>query len=427
MKKLLFVVIDGGADTPNPELGGKTPFEVAKIPNLNNLARLGMNGLLQVLPIPPESDEAVLALLGYDVFEIYTGRGPLEAIGGGVPFRDGNLALRCNFATVENGEIKDVRAGRISTDEAKELAKAINEFVSIKNAKSLFQSTTGYRGVLIIESNSALSPRISNTHPGYVMEYLQMAKEKGVPMSAALVKPDMHFYPCKPLIPTKEAATAAKLVNEFIEESSMVLEKHPINIERISKGLKPANIILTRDAGIEIPKLFNFSKVYKMNWACLADMPVERGIGQLAGMQIIPIPESTGNAKEDMYIRAQTVLKNISFYDAAYIHLKGPDPYAHVGDVQGKIKAIEDIDKYFFGSLLEWLDLRNTVIVVTCDHTTSCEQKAHTADPVPLVVVGPNIVPDNVAGFNERLCVQGALKRVSAINLMPALVKLVNR
>ena len=102
MKKLLFVVIDGGADIPIKKLNGKTPFQVAKMPNINNLARMGMNGIMQVLPIPPESDEAVLSLLGYDVFNLYTGRGPLEAVGGGVPFKDGDVALRCNFGTVEN-------------------------------------------------------------------------------------------------------------------------------------------------------------------------------------------------------------------------------------------------------------------------------------------------------------------------------------
>lgn len=428
MKKLLFVVIDGGSDTPNPKLGGKTPFEVADIPNLNNLARTGMNGIMQVLPIPPESDEAVLSLLGFDVFKVYTGRGPLEAVGGGVPFKDGNLALRCNFGTVEDGEIKDIRAGRINTEEAHELGKAISEFVSLGGDSEFhFQSTTGYRGVLIIKSKHKLSSRVSNTHPGYMVEYLQTAEDKGIPISAAVVKPDMKWHKSVPLESTKAAALSARLVNEFIEKSKTVLEKHPVNLHRISKGLKPANIVLTRDAGVGIPKLFDFFKVYNMRWACFADMPVERGISQLSGMQVIPLPEITKDVENDMKIRAQCLLKNFNFYDAIYIHLKGPDPYAHTGDLKGKIRAIEAVDKYFLGEVLDGIDLKNTIIVVTCDHTTSCEQRAHTADPVPLTITGPYIVPDNVPGFNEKACAQGSLKYFKAIDLMPMLVKLARR
>lgn len=426
MKKLLFIVLDGAADTPVKALGGKTPLEVANKPNINNLARMGENGLMTVMPIPPESDEAVLSLLGYDVFEVYTGRGPLEAVGGGIPFKDGDLAIRCNFGSMVGKNIVDVRSGQISTEEAKQLEWAINEFVKLDNAEFVFKSTMNYRGVLVIKSKSKLSAKISNTHPGYAVRSIS-ALRGDVPISAAVSQPDMTLHTAAPLEHTKEAALAADIVNEFIKRSSQVLQNHPVNLQRKASGLLPANIILTRDAGDAIPKLYNFSKVYGVKWASFAEMPVERGISQLSGMEIIAMPEPSPDLKRNYYVWAQTLIKNLPFYDAMYIHLKGPDVFAHVGDYRGKIKSIEEIDKYFFEPILKRVDLQNTIIVITCDHTTSSTMRVHTENPVPITIAGPDIVPDNVPGFWENACALGSIKSISAVNLMPGLIKMVKR
>jgi len=429
MKKLIFIVIDGGADTPNPKINGKTAFEAANIPNVDFLARNGKNGIMQILPIPPESDEAVISLLGYNVFKVYTGRGPLEAIGGGVPFKEGDLALRCNFATVENGNVVNVRAGAISQMEAKELEKSILERVKLTNADFEFKSTAGYRGVLVIKSKEKLSSNITNTHPGYMLHLLDVYWSRGgeiksVPLSGAVKKSSLKLQKCEPLDNSKSAATSARLVNEFIEKSRKVLENHPINKRRIAQGKPPANIILVRDAGTRFPKLYNLSKTFNTRWACFVDMPVERGIAQLSGMDIIPIPPPSENAKRDMEIRVLSLLKNYNLYDAFYIHLKGPDVFSHLGDIEGKVKSIETIDKYFIRPLLKNVDLMNTIIVVTCDHTTSTSKGVHTEDPVPVTIFGAGL-PDSVSKFSEKDCKKGSLGLISSRSLMGYLMKLI--
>jgi 2,3-bisphosphoglycerate-independent phosphoglycerate mutase len=428
MKKLIFVVLDGAADTPNPEIGGKTAFEAADIPNIDFLARNGKNGILQVLPIPPESDEAVLSLLGYDVFKVYTGRGPLEAVGGGVPFKDGNLALRCNFATEKNDEIVNVRAGRISDAEARELAYAINEKVTLTNADFVFKSVAGYRSVLVLKSKEALSPNITNTHPGYKLRLFDIYWDrngniKSVPMSEAVSEPILRVQKCKPLDKTKASSVSALLVNEFIEKSKVVLENHPINKRRIKEGKPPANIVITRNPGIKLPKLSKLTETTNMRWAAFVDMPVEKGIAILSGMDVIPLPLPTENVERDMTIRVLTLLKNLQLYDAFYIHLKGPDVYGHLGDINGKIKSVEMIDKYFFRPLLKNIDLMNTTIIVTSDHTTSTEKHTHTEDPVPVTVFGVGM-PDDVSNYSESSCAKGTLGEMSAKTFLGKVIRM---
>ncbi len=426
MKTLLFIVLDGAADTPNKELDGKTPYEVAETPNLDFLARNGKNGIVEILPIPPESDEAVIALLGYNVFEVFTGRGPLEAIGGGLNMKDGDLALRCNFATIEDKKIVNVRAGGIKTEDSEKLERAINRYVSLKDAEFEFKATEGFRGALVIRSNKKLSGRISNTHPGYDLRILDIfwerdGKIKYVPLSEAVREPLMEIKECEPIVKTKSAIRSANLVNEFIEKSRYVLKTHKVNRERVENEKPPANIILTRNAGNRVPKLYNLNKAHKLKWACFVDMPVERGIAHLAGMDVIPIPSPTKDIENDMKIRVLTLLKNIHHYNAFYVHIKGPDPFGHLGDLKGKIKCLEDIDKYFFKPLLKDIDLENTIIVVTSDHTTSTEFKVHTEDPVPVIVFGTG-KPDNVARISEKESKKGRLGKIHSRNLMSYVV-----
>jgi 2,3-bisphosphoglycerate-independent phosphoglycerate mutase len=430
MKKLIFIVLDGGAEPPSRRVWGRSAFDAANKPYLDSLAKRGINGTIKGLPIPPESDEAVLSLLGYDVFKVYSGRGPLEVIGGGIPFRDGDLAVRCNFGTIEDGQIVDVRSGSISTAEARKLEEALNSFITLKDATFTFRATASHRGVLVIRSKKKLSSKITNTHPGYALRYFEPVWQRGetnvgIPVSEALPEPDMSFQPSVPLDQTKEAKLAADLVNEFIRSSRIVLSKHPVNMERMAKGLKPANIILTRDAGTTGPRLYKFNKVYEMKWLCMADMPVERGIAISAGMEVLPLPEPTTDTRADMTTRAISLLKNLHLYDAIYVHLKGPDIFSHKGDLYGKTKVIEEIDEFFFGPLLANIDMNNTVVVVTCDHATSSETRTHTADPVPVTVSGAGLIPDGTTSFSEDTCSRGKLGELPALRLMPWLVRLV--
>lgn len=420
MKKLLYVVLDGAGDRPNPQLGGKTPLQYAHKPNIDDLARAGITGLVYTVGegIAPESDVAVLSILGYDPFKHHTGRGVLEALGAGLDFKDGWLALRCNFATIdENLKIVDRRCGRtLTTQEASELAKAVNEEVKLEGAQFTFKSTIGHRGVLVIRRlDGHLSSNITNTDPAY---------EKVGGMGVAKAKAEMEIAECRPLDDRDETVKAAELVNKFTLKAIRVLDKHPINEERRRKGLLPANAILCRDAGHEYPKLKPISELYGIKMACLAEMPVERGIAIAAGMEIVPIPPMTGNLKVDYKLRAESALEALLRYDGVYVHLKGPDEPGHDGDPVRKARSIEDIDKYFFGIIIEELDPQEAIIVVTADHATPCTLKAHSDDPVPILMAGGDVEPDEVESFDEEACRRGSLGTLKGTDILPKAMKL---
>ena len=423
MSKLIYIVIDGLGDLPIEEIGGYTPLEYAKTPNLDYLANIGKLGLMYTVEkgIAPESDVAVISILGYDPYKYHSGRGPLEAFGAGLDMIDGNIAVRCNFATLDNKKrIVDRRAGRnLTTEEASILARAVNREVTLDShpAQFEFKNTLGHRGALVIQSRKGkLSGEISNTDPAY-----ERVKGLGV----AKNKVEMKLMECTPLVETESAKISAELINEFTEKSYKVLDKHEVNKKRASKGKMKANVILTRDAGDELPKLFNIGKHYKRSFACLADMPVEKGISILAGMQPIYLPPPSKNIKSDSILRVERLLEILPSFDCFYIHIKGPDEPGHDGNFKHKARIIEGIDEFFFGKLLDKIDLEKILICVTADHSTPCRLKAHSDDPVPLLTSGSGIESDGIEGFTEKKCQKGSIGVLKkGTELMPLLMKL---
>lgn len=418
--KLVFVVMDGLADRPIVEFGGKTPLEAAETPALDSLASNGSGGMLRVIEgVAPESDAAVLAILGYDPHKYYTGRGPLEAAGIGAHFKEGMLALRCNFATTSAGHnLLDRRAGRtLTSKEAAALAAAINKKVKLTKAKFKFYASVAHRGVLVIGNSSGkekFSSNIANTDPAYEIR-------GGIPHA-------LHGFENKvkrsvPLDNTTAAVRAAELVNEFTEKAFAVMENHPVNIRRSKKGLLPANIIICRDAGNRLPPLYNISEKYGRKWALLADMPLEIGIGELAGMSLVHLPLPTFTAA-DYKVRLEKTLAALKKFDCLYIHIKGPDLFGHDGDYKGKKKCIEECDKLFFSPLLKKIDLNNTVVVVTADHATPCEMKGHSDDPVPFIISGGKVKTDFVERFGESYCKNGGFGTTKSSGFMHKAVSL---
>jgi 2,3-bisphosphoglycerate-independent phosphoglycerate mutase len=420
--KLLYVVIDGLGDRPISELGNRTPLEAAETPNLDRLAPKGKLGLMYTVGkgIAPESDVAVVSILGYDPAKFYTGRGPLEAFGANMIVNDGDLALRCNFATVDStNKILDRRVGRnLTTSEATELGKSINSEIRLETVPSRFEfkCTVGYRAVLVIrKSNGSLSGNITNTDPAYThIGGFGVAKSKlGAETSEE----------CKPMDATDEANISAKLVNEFVEKTHTLLEYHPTNIKRESSGKLKANAILMRDAGNRLPTLFDINKKYNIDFASLVDMPVEKGIATLAGMATIEIPPPSGNLSRDSQLKASRLLENLQYHDAFYIHIKGPDEPAHDGNFELKKRSIEIVDAEFFGKLRGALDAEEILTCVSADHSTPCKMKSHSDDPVPLLIVGRNILGDGLRKFCERECAKGSLGvLLKGSELMPILV-----
>ncbi|MCD6538434.1 2,3-bisphosphoglycerate-independent phosphoglycerate mutase [Candidatus Bathyarchaeota archaeon] len=421
--KLLYIVIDGLGDLPISELKGETPLGFAETPNLDELAGRGKLGLMYTVGkgIAPESDVAVISILGYDPSKYHVGRGPLEAFGAGLDMKDGDLALRCNFATLgANRRIIDRRVGRsLTTEEATELSKAINREVKLESfpAEFDFKNTLGHRAVLVIKSKDVpLSAEITNTDPAY---------ERVEGMGVAKAKFEMILKEAVPLEDTEGARRAAALVNEFTEKSHEVLDGHEINRRREAEGKLKANVILSRDAGNKVPKFFNIGERYGVRFACLADMPVERGISRLAGMHLIDLPPPTKDVRADSAIRIRKLMENYGSFDCFYIHIKGPDEPGHDGDYRRKVEIIEQIDKFFFGALLSKIDLEENLICVTADHSTPCILKAHSDDPVPLLIAGGKVKPDGINRFSEEACKKGSLGVLSkGSNLIPLLMKM---
>lgn len=424
MKKILYIVLDGLGDLPLKQLGDKTPLEAAVTANIDRLAQKGKTGIVYPVGkgIAPESDIAVISLLGYDAHQYYTGRGPLEAFAEGLIINDGDVALRVNFATVaQDGKtIKDRRVGRnLSTEEALALAKEINSKVTLSSATFEFKSTIGHRGILVIRGmHQKLSGWITNTDPAYGREgVFGVAKEKFDNM-VMLSKPMPGYED------SAEAKEAAQLLNEFTEKSNKVLNEAAVNKIRVGESKMPGNLILARDAGDHLPKFPPIASVFNLKFSSFVQMPVEKGIALLTGIDIIDVPQSSEHLDVDYPVWAKIALDSIQRYDGIYVHIKGPDEPAHDGDFQKKKESIEAIDKYFFSSLLSKLDLSNTIVAITADHSTVCAVKAHTSDPVPLLVCGGNIKPDGSMSFSEKAAKLGSIGELLGREIMPLLIKL---
>ena len=424
-KKLLYIVLDGLGDRPIKALGSKTPLEAAKKPNIDGLVTKSKLGLVYTVAkgIAPESDVAVISILGYDAAKYYTGRGPLESFAEGLDIKDGDLAYRVNFATIDNGgRIIDRRVGRnLSTEEASALSKEMNAEVKLTDAVFKFKNTIGHRGVLVIRSNkTTLSSEVTNTDPAYGKE--------GV-FGIALEKFENIVKTCEPTQDAKGAVgaiEAARLTNEFIEKSKKALKNSSINNKRIKEGKMPGNCILTRDGGDRLPKFPNIKDLFKINIGCFVEMPVEKGIALLTGMDIVTLPLPTADLERDYTLRAVKVRESMERFDCLYIHIKGPDEPAHDGDFNKKKASIEAIDKFFFGNLIPNITLKDTIIVVTADHSTPCELKAHSADPVPLLLYNTDEEGDSISTFGETNCIRGSLGTLTGVQVMPLLTRKIN-
>jgi 2,3-bisphosphoglycerate-independent phosphoglycerate mutase len=398
-------VLDGASDRPDDQQ--KTPLEAAATPNLDALVRRGALGSMYTVGkgIAPESDAGVFSLLGYDPLQIHLSRGVVESIGAGVDFREGDLALRAGFATVEGDKLVDRRAGRnLSTEEARQLATAVNSEVRLKNGTHFqFQATVGHRAVVVLRANGhKFSSEISNFDPAYVRTGKISIAQPGAK--------EYDIPKCDPLDDSPEAVKSAALVNEFGFKTRQALDSHPVNLQRRKQGKRPANFVLMRDAGTSKPIVQVFREKWGLKAAMIADLPAELGIGRLLGMDVREIPP--GTSLEDYRRRAELVLRLAGEYDFVYVHLKGPDEPGHDGLYDLKKKRIEDIDAGFFSHLRQAAKLSRTVLCVTCDHSTPWQEKGHSDDPVPILVAGGSMKPDGSNRFTETNASSGHFEKM---------------
>ncbi len=422
--KLIYIIIDGMGDLPIEELDGKTPLEAADTPYMDSLAKTGKTGLMYTVGkgIAPESDAAVVSILGYNPFKYHVSRGALETVGAGLNMRNGDLALRCNFATLApNKSIVDRRAGRnLTQKEANELAQAINEQLQLESYPVSLQmkSSATYRAALVIRSEGKrLSGNISNTDPAY-------KRINGV--GVADPEAEMILKTCNPLDETEEAKISAELVNEFTQKATPVLDQHEVNRKRVKEGKLKANVILCRDAGNMVPKFPHLSELYGLSFVCLADMNVEKGISSLVGMSLVDIPLPSKNLEKDCKLRVKKLFDAMPRYDCFYIHIKGPDEPGHDGDFNLKSELISIVDKHFVGEMLQQINLEDHIVCITADHSTPCTLKAHSDDPVPILIAGNKLKGNGVQRFSEKECKLGELGVLSqGTELMHRLVKYV--
>lgn len=413
----MYVLLDGIGDLPNPELEGKTPLEVANIPNIDGLARNGKMG--QVISvgegISPQSDIAVFNMLGYDFQgQKYAGRGIVEIIGSGVEFRNGDLALRGNFATLDKSKIIDRRAGRdIIKQEASTICSFLEDNVKFDDpdVSVKITPTISHRVIIKFRHNKkSLSDKITNTDPAY-------GKLNGIGIAKTDIE-NMAVQESTSEDNSESSILSAKIVNEFTRKSIAFLKDHQVNLDRISKNKKPMSVILLRDAGNTVPHLQPINEKYGISTSCLVDMPVEIGIAKIIGMDLF-----CSQKIDDYRQKGIEAAKILDSYNLVYVHIKGPDEYGHDGDALGKKSNIELIDENFFGMFLKSVT-RKYVVVISGDHSTPCIKKSHTDDPIPLLVSGDGIKSDGSQRFTESWASKGSMGTLKGSQVISYVLKM---
>jgi len=383
--KYILLVGDGMADYPIEKLGGKTPLQVAHTPNLDYLAKNGIVGMIRTIPkgMSPGSDVANLSVLGYDPEKYYSGRAPLEAASMGIKLKEDEIAFRCNLVTIEGKILTDYSAGHISTIEAKKLIKFLDKTLGSDEVQ--FYPGVSYRHLMVIKdyalrTTSCLLP--STSYP-------------------LLCTPphDITGKPYEPYLPT---GSGAQIIKELMSASQELLQTHDVNQHRKKENKKPANMIWLWGQG-KPPKMPTFSQRFGLSGAVISAVDLVKGIGKYAGLEVINVPGATGYLDTNFVGKAEYALEALKNKDLVFVHVEAPDEAGHNGDLQAKIKAIEDFDSKTVGTIIKGLPkLKDKVIILAlCDHPTPISLKTHTSDKVPFIMFGYNITPDHATSYNE--------------------------
>lgn len=360
--KYIVVLCDGAADTPVKELGNKTPLEVAKKPNIDNLAALGEMGMVTTVPgnLPPGSDVANLAVFGYDPQKYYTGRSPLEAMSMGVHLELTDTTFRTNVVTLsdeENYEDKtmvDYSSDEITTEESSQLIKAVND--ALKTDEYEFFSGISYRHLMVWHNKEN---KFDLTPPH-----------------------DISDRKIKDYLPKDET------ILNLMKKSHEILKNHPVNLDRIKRGLRPANSIWIWGNGTK-PNLDTYSEKFGIRGSVVSAVDLIKGIGVCAGLEVIDVIGATGNVHTNFDGKAEAAISALrSGADFVYVHLEAADEAGHRHEIDNKVRAIELIDEKIVGPILNALkeDGEDYAILVMPDHPTPLAIRTHTSDPVPYII-----------------------------------------
>lgn len=376
------------ADWKVESLGNKTLLQYAHTPYMDMLARMGRTGLLKTVPqgFHPGSEVANMSVLGYDLPKVYEGRGVLEAASMGVELQPGDMAMRCNLICIEGDHIKNHSAGHITTEEADELIRYLEE--KLGNDRVHFYTGVQYRHLLVIKGGDK---RLDCTPPHDVPLK---------PFRPLLVKPEVP-----------EAQATADLVNELILKSQELLPQHPINQKRIAEGKDPANSIWPWSPGYR-PQMDTLAHRFPSirQGAVISAVDLIRGIGRYAGLRVINVEGATGLYDTNYEGKAAAALEALKTDDFVYLHIEASDEAGHEGNVELKLKTIENLDSRAVGPIYEALKTWDepVAIAVLPDHPTPCKLRTHTAEPIPFLIYYPGITPDSVKTYDEEACQKGA-------------------
>ncbi|MEA2068658.1 MAG: cofactor-independent phosphoglycerate mutase [Verrucomicrobiota bacterium] len=374
--KHVVLVGDGMGDYPVAELGDRTPLQAADIPTIGKIAAAGEVRMVQTVPagMPPGSDVANLALLGYDAAKNYTGRAPIEAAGAEIPMTPQDVAFRCNLVTVANGVMDDYSAGHITTEEGRVLVGSLQEEL-------------GREGLTF--------------HPG--VQYRHLLIWNGSPAACACTPP--HEISDKPVEGNLPAGDRQDEIRELMERSKKVFANHPVNQKRIAEGKKPATQIWLWGQGNAM-QLETYKALYGLGGGVVSAVDLLKGIAKLAGLEAPDVVGATGFLDTNYQGKVDAALEILEREDFVFIHIEAPDECGHMGDAQKKTLAIEEFDAKVCAPVLQWLEDRGEayVLMLCTDHRTPVALKGHTAEPVPMAVLtGPVGEIGTQAAFDENV------------------------
>lgn len=400
--KYIIILGDGMADEPIEALGGKTPLQAANTPAMDYLALNGKCGTFVTVPqgFHPGSEIANLTVLGYDVAEVFEGRGSLEAASMGIPIEENEMAMRCNIICIENEKIKNHSAGHISNEEANELITYLQQNITDERIK--FFPGVSYRHLLKITGGDK---RIKCTPPHDVpgTDYLDV----------------MIQAECD------EAESTADLLNALILESQELLSNHPINLKRIAEGKDPANSIWPWSPGYN-PTMKTMQELYGFSSGkVISAVDLIRGIGVYAGLEPILVDGATGLYDTNYEGKVHAAIEALKENDFVFLHIEASDEAGHEGDVALKIKTIEYLDNRVIKPLLDSLSSINDDVAIALlpDHPTPCRIRTHTAQPVPFVIYKPGQQADGVEQFDEFAVKCGAYGELKKDEFIKELIK----
>ncbi len=396
--KHLILLADGMADWPVEKLGGKTLLQYADTPHFDFLARNGRCGMLKTIPdgFHPGSEVANSSILGYDQHLVYEGRGPLEAASIGVELADDDLALRCNFVCLQGNLLKNHSCGRLETEESDILIKYLKEHLDSERVH--FYTGVQYRNLLVIKGGNK---HIHCTPPHDIP--LQPWREN-------LPKATSQFLPSS----EESAEETVRLLNDLILKSQELLRNHPLNLERMAKGMDPANSIWPWGGGYR-PKMQTLMERFPQvhSGAVITAVDLIRGIGKYAGLRVIDVPGATGLCDTNYEGKAQAALEALKADDFVYLHVEACDEAGHDGDLELKLRCIDALDKRLVRPILEQLSSpqggqEGVAIALLPDHPTPIAHRTHTNEPIPFCIYHPGSDPDEVQTFDEVACQHGS-------------------